>query len=144
MDTVICKICKKSYANKGEFAVTCHVRYDVVQQLFSDPNIDSVLFHFLNLGNTTNLQFHLEKHHKHETETEANSEKTFVQTKVNSMPMQSKGRISREKKKTLDDLALKFIVGKAQSAPRITDISRLLSENWTQGFYFILLLYRKF
>ena len=58
------------------------------------------MFHFLNLGKTANLQFHLEKHHKHETETEANSEKKIVQTKVNSMLMQSNGKNSREKKDT--------------------------------------------
>lgn len=116
MDTVICKLCKKSYANKGKFAVTCHrVQNVAVEDFLTFKLISLVLFY---LGNTTNLQYHLEKHHRHETDAPTSSIKNPVkkmfQPKVNTVTQSNcKGKLSSEKNKKLNDLTLKFIVGKA-------------------------------
>lgn len=67
-------------------------------------------------GNTTNLQQHLDKHHRSEsTETTLKSaprkveNKQYFQPKIDHPVTKP---ISHEKKKKLDDLTLKLMVGK--------------------------------
>ncbi|XP_045166018.2 E3 SUMO-protein ligase ZBED1-like [Mercenaria mercenaria] len=86
MQSVICKLCRKSYVNKG---------------------------------NTTNLQQHLDKHHRHQVDLPPESASTptpkkekTTQPKID-FQLRPVGNVSLEKKRKLDDHVHKLIVGKA-------------------------------
>ena len=73
MDAFIRKLGKRSFANKDEYVVTCHVPHDIVVRLFLinafNPKLESIMFHSLNLKIQQPYNSPWEKPHKHETET---------------------------------------------------------------------------
>lgn len=78
--------------------------------------ISLILFQF---GNTTNLQFHLEKHHRHETDALTsnieNPERngSTLNEYSNADQLQRKSQQQKNTKTKFNDLTLKFIVRKA-------------------------------
>lgn len=62
METIICKLCKKTYAYKGKFSVTCHRAQHVQSRIFLTLKL--IILALFYLGITNILQFYLEKHHR--------------------------------------------------------------------------------